>query len=196
MTNETEDEKQPWSPVVPPESEGGPAEAEATPPDPAADVDLVRLMMAEREVRRFYLPGPNGQASETYYVEARSWTGVERDRYNAYGSSLSMPFEGEVGGRRGQVPRMTRMDVHTDPVERFRLLLSQTVIGYHLCPQGRDVDRPQVGEFERRDWAVFAALPPRVKDWLADKLGEFLGIETVNLGEEEGRPPEESESDS
>jgi len=158
-------------------------------PSAPDDRNLVRLMLAGRQEQTFYLQEGWGEDdkpiySTEYYVTARQWTGVQRDQYNAVGSTLTMPFEAPIGARGSRdAPSMSRMQVTPDPVERLRKLVELTVIGYCLAPGGSKVDKPRVGEFKRQDWLVFAALPPAVLDAIRDDLHDFLGIEMIDEGE-------------
>lgn len=171
---------------LPPDAEQGAEERpEAERPSPQVDRDLVRLMLAAREERTFWLPIGSDEDekpiySEEYYVKARQWTGVERDQYNAVGSTLSMPFEQPIGtAGRQEAPNIDRMEVTPDPVLRLRKLLQLTVTGYCLAPEGRKVDKPRLGQFDRTDWRVFSALHPAVLDEIREELHGFLGIEIL-----------------
>ena len=161
------------------ESREEPEAPETDAPTAKEEEDLVALLRAGRQTKRFYLPAEDGP-SDTYYIEVRTWTGAEEAEYLGTGMSWETPLGGRGGRAAGEVMR-----ARVAPAEAFRKLVQLSVTDCLLVDfdTGRDV-RFQVGN-ERSNWALFRKLPPAVNRWVTRTIRDFQGLDVLPESDEE-----------
>ncbi len=144
-------------------------------PTPEEEQDLLALLQAPPEPKRFYLPTKGGE-SEEFFLELKPWTGMEKARYENAGHQYTLPERNRA--RAQDTSRLPEMRVSQDEQVQRKVLLETSVCGFRL-PLGAKTHEYKGAQSVM---SYFNMVPPAVLEWAVRCARQFQGIEVVRVG--------------